>query len=233
MEGWIKLHRKVLDNPIACKDGDHLAVWNYLLLKATHKEYPVMFAGKRITLKPGELITGRKVIAGKFRISESKVQRILSLFENEQQIKQQSCNVSRLISITSWEEYQSYEQEFEQQVNNQRTTSEQPVNTNKNVNNDKNEKNKRSHPAIELPFSSDAFLFAWSEWVTHRNQAKKKLTPKSIEKQFKFLAKKTESEAIAIIEHAIEKGWQGLYDIPVYAKQNIIANQYKKGKFVA
>jgi hypothetical protein len=52
MEGWIKLHRKMLDNPIVNKDCEYLAVWIYLLLNATHKEYDVIFEGKRITLQP-------------------------------------------------------------------------------------------------------------------------------------------------------------------------------------
>lgn len=52
MDGWIKLHRKLLDNPVVTKDSDHLAVWIYLLLNATHREVDVLFGGKRITLKP-------------------------------------------------------------------------------------------------------------------------------------------------------------------------------------
>jgi hypothetical protein len=139
--GWIKLHRKVLDNPVACKDSDHLAVWNYLLLNATHKEYATMFCGKKVVLKPGQLITGRKSIANKFKISESKVERILKRFKNEQQIEQQTSPSSRLISIISWDDYQSTEQPSEQPVNNDRTTTGQRVNTNKNVKNNKNNKN--------------------------------------------------------------------------------------------
>ena len=45
MEGWIKMHRKILDNPIICKDSDYLSVWIYLLLNATHKEIPAIFKG--------------------------------------------------------------------------------------------------------------------------------------------------------------------------------------------
>lgn len=52
MDGWIKLHRKMLDNPIVWKDNDHLAVWIYLLLNASHKDTDVLFKGKRTTLKP-------------------------------------------------------------------------------------------------------------------------------------------------------------------------------------
>ena len=37
-QGWIKLHRELLDNPVVTKDNDYLAVWIYLLLEATHSE---------------------------------------------------------------------------------------------------------------------------------------------------------------------------------------------------
>jgi hypothetical protein len=137
-QGWIKLHRKMLDNPVVWKDSDHLAVWIYLLLNATHKDMDVLFKNKRITLKPGQLITGRKSIAKKLDISESKVHRVLKMLEIEQQIEQQTSNKNRLIAIVGWNEYQSCEQQIEQQVNNNRTTSEQQVNTNKNVKNIKN-----------------------------------------------------------------------------------------------
>ena len=49
MEGWIKIHRKILDNPIICKDSDYLSVWIYLLLNATHKEIPAVFKKEKIT----------------------------------------------------------------------------------------------------------------------------------------------------------------------------------------
>lgn len=140
MTGYIKAYRLMLDNPIVCKDSDHIAVWMYLLLNATHTQYAAMFNGQKIMLQPGQLITGRKSISEKFNISESKVQRILKLFESEQQIEQQTGNKNRLISILSWHLYQSSEQQNEQQLNNNRTTTEQQVNTNKNVKNVNNVK---------------------------------------------------------------------------------------------
>lgn len=149
MEGWIKVHRKLLDNPIITKDSDYLSVWIYILLNSTHKEYDTLFKGERITLQKGQLITGRKSISEKLKINESKVQRILKTLENEQQIEQQNGNKNRLITILSWDKYQQDEQQTEQQVNNNRTTSEQQVNTNKNVKNIKNDKNILYIPASE------------------------------------------------------------------------------------
>lgn len=135
--GFVKLYRKILDNPIICKDADYFTVWIYLLLSATHTEYDGVFKNERITLKPGQLITGRKIIADKFKIDENKVQRILKNLEKQHQLEQQTSSQNRLVTIINWNEYQLRQQD-EQPVNNERTTSEQPVNTNKNVKNVKN-----------------------------------------------------------------------------------------------
>jgi molybdopterin-biosynthesis enzyme MoeA-like protein len=133
--GWIELHRNMLENPIVMKSAEHCAIWTCLLLLATHKEMDVIFDGKKITLKPGQFITGRKSLASLYNkgLSESKVQRILKDFENEHQIEQQTCTRNRLITIVNWNEYQKIEQAIEQRVNNKRTTTEQQLNTNNNV----------------------------------------------------------------------------------------------------
>ena len=139
--GYIKLHRKILDNPVVFRDSDHFAVWVYLLLKATHSGCDVMFGGKRIHLHPGQLTTGRKKIAEDTKVSESKVQRILKRFEIEHQIEQRTDRQFRLISIVAWDKYQASEQRNEQRVNNDRTTSEQRVNTKQECKKEKNDKN--------------------------------------------------------------------------------------------
>ena len=190
--GWIKLHRKILDNPVVCKSQDHFMLWIYLLLNATHTDFDTMFAGKRTILKPGELITGRKSIAKKIKISESKVQRILKTFEIEQQIKQQTTNVSRLISILNWDAYQFTEQANEQQVNNKRTTSEQRVNTNKNikkVNNKKNIKQFYQSELEKIPKDS-TLLFGYnliSKYITEGDELIDLRTLQNVPNQLSFV----------------------------------------------
>ena len=143
MEGWISIYRKILDNPIVCKDVDFFTVWMYLLLNASHKEQEKIFKGKKIIIKKGQLITSRKSISDKFKISESKVERVLKALENEHQIEQQTSSQNRLITIVNWNLYQKSEQQIEQQVNNKWTASEQQVNTNNNkiINNINNNNN--------------------------------------------------------------------------------------------
>ena len=146
IEGYIKLYRQTLENPIVCKDAEHFAVWCYLLLNATHSEIEKVFKGKKIILQKGQLITGRGSISVNIKIAESKVQRILKTFEIEHQIEQQTSNKNRLITVLNWELYQSSEQQKEQQLNNKRTTTEQQsehkqeciYKNDKNVKNDNN-----------------------------------------------------------------------------------------------
>ncbi len=122
MKGWIKIHRKMLENPIVMKDSDHLAVWVYLLLNAAHKERKVLFKGDKIMLQPGQLITGRNAIADFLGISESKVKRVLSDFEGDQQIDRQRSNKNSLISLINWDKYQFFDQQSDQQVTSKMTS---------------------------------------------------------------------------------------------------------------
>ena len=130
-KGWIKAYRKIEDDPVICKDNDYFRVWFYLLLNATHKAQKVIFKNKEVITPKGSLITGRKKIAEKCNISESKVDRILKLFEKHSKIEQQMSNKNRLITIQKWYLYQK----TEQQVNNNRTTSEHKQECNNENNN--------------------------------------------------------------------------------------------------
>lgn len=151
--GFLKLYRQTLDNPTVMKDADHLAIWMWLLMNAKFAPVDESFGGKRITLQPGQLITGRKKLAQAMKCSEAKVQRVLSCYESEHMIEQQTNRQGRLITILSWDKFQISEQPFAQQVNNNRTTSEQRVNT---IKRRKEEKNTLSNNIIGQPkdFSS-------------------------------------------------------------------------------
>lgn len=142
--GYIKLYRQILKNPVVCKDSDHFSIWVYLLLNATHDNLDAIFNGVRITLKPGQLITGRKSISNDLNVDESKVRRVLNLFEKDQQISRQRSNKNSLITILKWSLYQGSDQQNEQQPTNNRPTSDQQVTTNKNEKNDNNEKNDKN-----------------------------------------------------------------------------------------
>lgn len=141
-KGWLKLHRKVLENPTVMKSPEHLAVWVYLLCHAAAQPYKTLFAGKEVELRPGQLISSRRSIANSTnrKINESNVQRILKNFEKEHLIEQQRCNRNRLITLKNWDKYQQTEHLNEHQANIRRTTGEHQANTNKEYKEEKERK---------------------------------------------------------------------------------------------
>ena len=147
-QGWIKLHRTLLDHP-RFSDGDWLKLWIFLLTRATHSERKMVFDGAVITLKPGQLITSRDSIVKLCDIERSKVERLLKTLKSEQQIEQQSCSTSRLITILNWSKYQDDEQPNEQPVSNERAATEQRVSTNNNGKNEENGKNEKNPSAFD------------------------------------------------------------------------------------
>lgn len=210
--GWIKLHRKTLKNPIVCKDAAHLAIWVYLLLNATHEDYPYLFEGRKVILHPGQLVTGRKKLAAELDLSESKVHRVLKDFEIEQQIEQQTKAHGRLITITNWHQYQMCEQQTEQQVNNNRTTSEQQLNTKQENKELKKVKNK---PPIVPLTDNEKVNEAIKAFITHRKTIKSPMSDKAIQlfvNRLQNLAKDPD-EQVLMIETAIERGWKTIYPL--------------------
>lgn len=116
MQGWIKIHRKILEKGYYF-ESEYIHLWVHLLLMASHKESEFLFNNKIHKLKVGQLITGRNKLSKQTGINASKIERILKCFESEHQIEQQANNRNRLITILSWDKYQISEQQNEQPVN--------------------------------------------------------------------------------------------------------------------
>lgn len=65
---------------------------------------------------------------------------------------------------------------------------------------------------VSLPFTSEQFAKAWSEWQAYRRERRlPKLKPSSVRKQFRALGEWGEEAAIASIDRSIAQGWQGLF----------------------
>jgi hypothetical protein len=139
-KGWIKLHRSTLDNPVVMKSAAHFAVWCLLLLLANSSPSLVIFNGKKITLQPGQLITGRKDLSNKLHndFNEYKVERILNDLENAQQIEQRKTPNGRLITLLNWGKFQK----VNNKMHNECTTTAQRLHNettlNKNIKNIEN-----------------------------------------------------------------------------------------------
>jgi len=127
-QGWIKLHRKLLENPIMRKQN-YLALWVVLLLRANHEDNRIIWNGKDTPIKAGQFITGRKSLHEDTGIPETTIERILDYLESGHQIGQQKNNKYRLITILNWNNYQNR--------TSKQTTNGHLADTNKNVKNEK------------------------------------------------------------------------------------------------
>jgi len=186
--GFIKLHR-CLKQSAFYKDSEYVHLWVHLLMSVnrTQKRLKVDKTNQYIVLLPGQVLTSRDKLSEQTGISSSKIQRILKSFESEQQIEQQTFSKYRVISITKWQQYQHTEQQLEQQVNSNRTASEQQVNTNK-----KEEKEKKEEEKPLLRVSDVSALYQKYAGVNVVNGGQvavfqdfiKRFTPEAIEEAF-------------------------------------------------
>lgn len=150
--GWVKLYRKIFDNPYMNKPA-YLSVWIWILSHAEHgkkfngkewvdklpEEMPsVLWKGKRRFLKRGEFTFGAFRIAKDTGIPRGTVERIIKTFKNEEQVEIDTSNKFSVGIVKNWNKYQRNEEQNEEQVRNKRGTSEDVTKNDKNIKNVKN-----------------------------------------------------------------------------------------------
>jgi len=144
MQGWITIHRQIIDSPIY-SDSHAVHLWLHLLILANHKDNTFVMNGVVKSLKRGQFITGRDKLVSATGINRSKIERLLKTFVELEMIEVKTSNRNRLVTLINYDSYQSDSAEratSEQPVSNQRATGEQLVSTNNNVNNENNVNNK-------------------------------------------------------------------------------------------
>ena len=137
MEGWVKIHRQLLESTYG-GNLELIGLFTALLLKAQHKSSR---APDGTLITEGQLLTSQQALAREFNVDRLAMRRKLKKLENAHQIEQQPSNKNSIITIVNWHKFQSNEHHNEHQVNTKRTSSEHQVNTYKNEKNEKNEKN--------------------------------------------------------------------------------------------
>ena len=149
--GWIKLYRCLLDDPLwQCSTTEQKIILVTLLLMANHAEKKWQWNGQPYTCQPGQMITSLNSIQEKCGkdISIRKIQLALIRFEKMGFLLKQTSPVNTLITICNWSSYQTPDTpDFKDDVKgalNPCQTSVTPALTNKNV---KNEKNIYIHPS--------------------------------------------------------------------------------------
>lgn len=154
MEGWIKLHRKVLFSDMyRSLNSKQRDVMTTCLLLANHSENEWEFSGDIYKCKPGQFITSLQKIAD-FCGNDVKVQSVrtaLLKLEKWGFLTNKSTRQNRLITICKWDTYQKKEDGSNKDANSQPTNDQQTSNkqltTNKNDKNLKNDNNNKAFAA--------------------------------------------------------------------------------------
>ncbi len=140
-QGWIKLHRKIQNNSLWLSETfTRGQAWVDLLLLANHKDGFFYKRGVKVNVERGQVGVSEVGLSDRWKWSRNKVRKFLKDLEKEQQIELHKSNVTQLVTIINYKEYQQKEQQIEQQKDNRRTAEGQQKDTNKNVNNDDTDK---------------------------------------------------------------------------------------------
>lgn len=241
MEGWIKVHRKLVDwewyNDINVK-----VVFLHLLLTANHKEKQ----WKGQTILRGQKLTSIEHLADDVGLTIQQTRTALKKLKSTHEITIKTTNKNTLITIEKFNNYQFEIDEDNKQnnkhfnnliTNNQQTNNKQ-ITTNKNEKNDNNdnikkEKNKKRKTFEEVLTEnncSEELEITVRDFMDMRKTIKKPMTSKALELLFRNLEKLTnlEEEKIAILNQSIEHGWQTVYPLKTNNMRNSSKGEIKE-----
>ena len=134
-DGWISIHRKLLDNPIWKKKPFDLGhAWVDILLHCNHKPDSFMIDMTVIKVDRGQTAMSIKSWAKRWGWHESKVRRFFKTLESELMIAQKATNKTTILTVLNYDAYQV--QPTTTSTINRRSTDDQPTtNNNDNKNN--------------------------------------------------------------------------------------------------
>lgn len=149
--GFIFLHRKIFSNKYYFSEPfTKSSAWIDLLLLANFTDSYFEVRGIGVPVKRGQLAYSQLTLAQRWRWSIGKVKRFLFVLKMDGQIDYQNTNVTTLITILNYDQYQIMDEQTDWQTETKRKPNRRH---NKNDNNDKNirvrEKSKFIPPTLE------------------------------------------------------------------------------------
>jgi hypothetical protein len=175
MQGWIKLHRKLLDegSDFQKLTATQQIITIYIILKANHKDgiWFDKYKNVEVPLRRGELVTSREKIKNWFprdpHVTDRVIRTTLDKLANLNLVTSRSTNCYTVLNVVKYEVYQGDDFDSDQQID-QETTKRRPANdqvttTNKNDKNDKNEQegssSHRKNKFSDVDLATAQFIF--------------------------------------------------------------------------
>jgi hypothetical protein len=184
LNGWFKVHRKLLDDVFWLSGVfDRGKAWVDLVGLANHQEGFIRVRGNRISVLRGQVGWSEVALAKRWKWSRDKLRRWLKeLEENEHQIIHQKNNVTSIISIVNYEQYQgsdTAEPTAERQQNLQQKDSRQ----------DTNKKEKKNKEGKEDKIAPDPNVRVAIDYFFEAVEVKKGFKPQIVSKDAALVKK--------------------------------------------
>ncbi len=129
MEGWIKLHRQIIENELYFSERfTKSQAWVDLLLLARHDSGLVTIRGIDIRLNSGQLCWSQLSLAKRWGWDRKTVKKFLNQLKKREMVDIKISKVTTIISIKSWHIYQGVDNKTDNRIHNR-------MDTNKNVKN--------------------------------------------------------------------------------------------------
>ena len=136
--GWIKLHRSLLDWEWY-DDANVKILFLHCLFMANHKD-----KNYRGTLvKRGTFLTGRELLAEQTGLTVRQVRTALTKLESTSELTIKSSSKGTVVEVVNYHAYQGSDQQNDQPTTSKRPASDQPATSNKNDKKEKNDKNEK------------------------------------------------------------------------------------------
>lgn len=143
MQGWVKIHRDLLDNELwSDKPFTKGQAWVDLLLLANHRDKNALLGNCTELVERGSLITSELKLMERWGWGRKKVKLFLNFLESQKMIERNANNKRTAITIVNYGFYQDCDLEKEQQKNIKGTAKEQRMDSTGTAKEHKQERKK-------------------------------------------------------------------------------------------
>lgn len=170
MQGWVKIHRDLLDNELwSDKPFTKGQAWIDLLLLANHRDKNALLGNCTELVERGSLITSELKLMERWGWGRKKVKLFLNFLESQKMIERNANNKRTAITIVNYGFYQDCDLEKEQQKNSKGIAKEQPRDSTGTAKGHKQERKKeRRKEYIDtdvsiMQHSISAIINAWNQ----------------------------------------------------------------------
>ena len=133
MHGWIKLHRKIRENPFwEERPFDKARAWIDIILSANHEPNKFLLGNEMVEVDRGSFITSEMKLMEKWGWSKSKVRSFLNVLQKDSMIVKKTDRKKTTLEVLNYCIYQDSETTKEPQKNRKKTAKRPQKDLNKN-----------------------------------------------------------------------------------------------------